>query len=253
MASAKKDEPHPLTSRVKFRLSNRDFRARAHSNPLNDGNFDVPSRPSEVEWRKWFDLESATSEGLRARALKEEVDVTRPEWVDIGCGYGGLLAEMSTAFPDKLMVGLEIRDRPLQFCEERIKKLRKEAPGSYGNVWYIRTNVMKFLVNFFEKGSVEKMFFCYPDPHYKKKKHRQRIVSMQLLAEYAYVLSPSALVYVVTDVEELFQWISERLTKHPLFTQLTDEEIVSKFQDKLSSQQHSFAVAKITIQSLSIL
>jgi len=33
-----------------------------------------------------------------------------------------------------------------------------------------------------------KMFFLFPDPHFKKTKHKWRIISPSLLAEYAYVL-----------------------------------------------------------------
>lgn len=33
------------------------------------------------------------------------------------------------------------------------------------------------------------MFFLFPDPHFKRTKHKWRIISATLLAEYAYVLS----------------------------------------------------------------
>lgn len=33
-------------------------------------------------------------------------------------------------------------------------------------------------------------------------------MSSTLIAEYAYVMRPGGLVYVITDVEDLFQWIS---------------------------------------------
>ena len=32
------------------------------------------------------------------------------------------------------------------------------------------------------------MFFLFPDPHFKKTKHKWRIISATLLAEYAYAL-----------------------------------------------------------------
>ena len=32
------------------------------------------------------------------------------------------------------------------------------------------------------------MFFLFPDPHFKKAKHKWRIISPTLLSEYAYVL-----------------------------------------------------------------
>ena len=40
----------------------------------------------------------------------------------------------------------------------------------------------------FRKGQLSKMFFLFPDPHFKKAKHKWRIINETLLAEYAYVL-----------------------------------------------------------------
>ena len=47
---------------------------------------------------------------------------------------------------------------------------------------------MKYLPNFFLKGQLSKMFFLFPDPHFKKAKHKWRIINETLIAEYAYVL-----------------------------------------------------------------
>lgn len=33
------------------------------------------------------------------------------------------------------------------------------------------------------------MFFLYPDPHFKKSKHKWRIINDTTLSEYAYVLA----------------------------------------------------------------
>lgn len=195
--------------RVKWMISKRDFRARAHSNPLNDGLFEPPLKPSELAMKK-----------LYVNPPSAKVD-----WCDIGCGYGGLLACLSTTFPQKTMLGLEIRDRVAEFCRRRVLEMRKEYPGSYGNVAFERTNAMKFLPNYFAKGSIEKLFFCYPDPHFKKKKNRQRIISTQLLAEYAFVLEEgTGVAYIVTDVPELFEWMATRFERHPLFERRSDEE-----------------------------
>lgn len=37
------------------------------------------------------------------------------------------------------------------------------------------------------------MFFLYPDPHFKKAKHKWRIINQTLLAEYGYVLAEEVL------------------------------------------------------------
>lgn len=207
-----------LQGRVRWMTSKREFRARAHSNPLNDGLFNPPHHPDELPMDKFF----------------VSAPTDRVVWCDIGCGYGGLLASLSAAFPNKTMLGLEIRDRVAEFCRRRVLEMRTDYAGEYGNVFFERTNAMKFLPNYFNKGSLEKMFFCYPDPHFKKKKNRQRIISSQLLDEYAYVLREGdGIAYIVTDVDELFDWMVERFEKHALFERRCQQEheadIVSKF------------------------
>lgn len=64
------------------------------------------------------------------------------------------------------------------------------------------------------------MFFLFPDPHFKKSKHKWRIINETLLAEYAYVLREGGRLYTVTDVEDLFEWEVKHLTAHPLFRRL---------------------------------
>ena len=70
---------------------------------------------------------------------------------------------------------------------------------------------MRFLPNFFRREQLLKLFFCFADPHFKRKNHRKRIISQALLAEYAYVLKPCGLVYLITDVSELMIWMVRRV------------------------------------------
>ncbi|KLJ09563.1 tRNA (guanine-N7-)-methyltransferase [Blastomyces silverae] len=79
--------------------------------------------------------------------------------------------------------------------------------ASYQNISAIRTNTMKFLPNFFAHRQLSAIFICFPDPHFKTRKHKARIVSSSLNAEYAYVLRPGGKLYTITDVEELHQWM----------------------------------------------
>lgn len=80
-------------------------------------------------------------------------------------------------------------------------------PGNYENISAIRSNTMKFLPNFFARSQLSKIFICFPDPHFKMRKHKARIISETLNAEYAYVLRPGGLMYTITDVEEYHHWI----------------------------------------------
>ena len=185
------------------------YRQRAHSNPMSDHNLDYPVSPESMDWSVHY----------------PDYQPDNPvRFADIGCGYGGLLVALSPMFPDKLMLGLEIRVKVSDYVKDRIFSLRQEDKGQ--NIACLRSNAMKYLPNFFSKGQLEKMFFLFPDPHFKKAKHKWRIINDTLLAEYAYVLKKDeGKIYTMTDVHELHLWMTEHLDKHPLFKRLEQSEM----------------------------
>ncbi|XP_063585379.1 tRNA (guanine-N(7)-)-methyltransferase-like [Penaeus indicus] len=130
------------------------YRQRAHSNPIADHNFDYPVCPAEMDWSPYFPKYFPG-------------DITKKvEFADIGCGYGGLLVTLAQVFPETLMLGMEIRVKVSDFVVDRIQGLRdekKEVPGGYQNVACIRTNAMKYLPNFFEKGQIRNLIGTFDD------------------------------------------------------------------------------------------
>jgi tRNA (guanine-N7-)-methyltransferase len=124
------------------------------------------------------------------------------------------------------MLGMEIRLQVSEYIRDRIKMYRSQS--SCQNVAVVRTNAMKFLPNYFRKGQLSKLFFLFPDPHFKEKKHKWRIISHTLLAEYAYVLREGGFLYTVTDVCELYDWILAHVAVHPLFEQIDPESDLFK-------------------------
>ena len=151
--------------------------------------------------------------------------IDQVRYLDIGCGYGGLLVTLSELYPDTLTLGLEIRVKVADYVRDRIRALQHNHPALYSNIAVLRMNAMKYLPNLFHKAQLHKMFFLFPDPHFKKTKHKWRIINPSLLAEYAYILQEGGVVYTATDVEELHQWMSRHLAGFPLFEQLTPEEL----------------------------
>ncbi|KAL6861316.1 hypothetical protein ACP4OV_017016 [Aristida adscensionis] len=197
----------------------RFYRARAHSNPLSDSHFPVPVSPDEVDLSQHYPRYFPAGEG------EEAPPPPRIRFADVGCGFGGLLVGLSTLFPDTLMIGMELRDKVTEYVKERILALRASNLGQYDNISVVRTNSMKYIPNYFRKSQLTKMFFLFPDPHFKEKNHRRRVISMQLLDEYAYVMEVGGIIYTITDVEELGVWMRSCLEKHPLFEAVPDEEI----------------------------
>ncbi|NP_001005952.1 tRNA (guanine-N(7)-)-methyltransferase [Danio rerio] len=194
----------------------RYYRQRAHSNPMADHTFQYPVCPEQMDWSPLYP---------QYFPQQEEAGGAQVEFADIGCGYGGLLVQLSQLFPQQLILGLEIRVKVSDYVQDRIRSLRVAEPGRYQNIACLRSNAMKYLPNFFRKGQLSKMFFLFPDPHFKKTKHKWRIISPTLLAEYAYTLRIGGLVYTNTDVEEVHEWIVQHFGDHPLFSRVTEEQL----------------------------
>ncbi|XP_023002478.1 tRNA (guanine-N(7)-)-methyltransferase-like [Cucurbita maxima] len=210
-------DANPTISKSTGLPRKRFYRARAHSNPLSDSHFPIPICPSEVDYSLHYPQLFPSNDQLhRPKKI---------EFADIGCGFGGLLISLSTIFPETLMIGMELRDKVTEYVKERILALRVANPGQYQNVSVVRTNSMKYIPNYFEKAQLSKMFFLFPDPHFKEKNHRRRVISPHLLDEYAYTLRVGGIIYTITDVEELGEWMKSCLENHPLFEALTAEEL----------------------------
>lgn len=208
---------NPYLSKTTRLPRKRFYRARAHSNPLSDSHFPVPVAPSRVDYSIHYPQVFPSSE--------QDDGSKKIQFADIGCGFGGLLISLSTLFPETLMIGMELRDKVTEYVKERILALRVANPGQYQNISVVRTNSMKYIPNYFGKGQLSKMFFLFPDPHFKEKNHRRRVISSHLLDEYAYVLGVGGVIYTITDVEELGEWMKNCLEAHPMFEALAKEEL----------------------------
>ena len=208
------------------------YRSRAHCNPLSHNDtFLYPPNPNEMNWLvdHYPNLKFSSSCSKLAPT---------PNVLDVGCGFGGLTIALSTLLPDKIILGMEIRAKVTEYVRLRIVALRQEYQksgknnntdkfrrGPFQNCSVLRSNTMKHMPNFFHKSSIEKIFFCFPDPHFKKKNHSRRIISEKLLSEYAFFLKPAGRLYLITDVDELHAWQIQKSTSHPSFRELTQEEM----------------------------
>ncbi|KAK9451120.1 putative methyltransferase-domain-containing protein [Limtongia smithiae] len=220
-ASIKDGKDGTLSSQVVKLPKKKYYRQRAHSNPFADHLLEYPRSPADMDWSTLFPAYFPHD----SHGPVSPTDGKRVEIADVGCGFGGLLVSLAPEFTETLILGLEIRVQVSQYVEDRILALRQQhkETGDYNNIAVLRANAMKFLPNFFEKAQLSKMFFCFPDPHFKARKHKARIITSTLASEYAYILRPGGIVYTITDVLDLHEWMVRHLDAHPLFRRLPPE------------------------------
>lgn len=175
----------------------RHHRQRAHSNPFSDHDLVFPMNP---------------------HAYGEKVDM-----LDIGCGYGGMLFKLAETYPSKKVLGMEIRTKLANYVDLKIQH-KRSVENTCWNAEVVRTNAMKFVQNYIGKRSIEKMFVLFPDPHFKRKKHKARIITPNMLDIYNHLLAPQGLLYIATDVKELFDHMVQCFENHPGFRRLSAAE-----------------------------
>lgn len=160
-------------------ISKKDYRCHAHTNAFKDNMIGIPNSPSEQDWSSHF----ANGEA--------------PTMIDIGCGYGKFLMETARIYPEENVLGMEIRDKVYDYVRQMTEDM--------GNCSVIRTNALLFLPNYFQKSSLKKVFVLFPDPHFKKRKQKGRIICKQMMQVLKYLLTDDGEVYISTDVEDLFK------------------------------------------------
>lgn len=82
-------------------------RIHAHSNPLADHFFPYPSCPAAQNWETLFPLPPLPENAITTATELQ----TPPDFLDMGCGFGGLTVALSETYPNKKVLAMEIRPR----------------------------------------------------------------------------------------------------------------------------------------------
>jgi tRNA (guanine-N7-)-methyltransferase len=124
----------------------------------------------------------------------------RPLLLDIGCARGRFLLRMAEAEPTWNYLGVEIRE-PLV---GEANRLAEEA--GLKNVHYAFCNAMLWLDRLLEgipEGILKTVTIQFPDPWFKKKHAKRRMVNEEMVNTIAKHLAHGGRVFVQTDIEFL--------------------------------------------------
>lgn len=127
-------------------------------------------------------------------------DPERPLLLDVGCARGRFLLRMAEVEPGWNYLGVEIRE-PLV---EEANRLAAEA--GLTNLHYSFCNAMLWLERLLEglpAGILQAVTIQFPDPWFKKKHAKRRMVNEEMVETIARHLAPGGKVFVQTDIEFL--------------------------------------------------
>lgn len=145
---------------------------------------------------------------------KEYANVFQPLHLDIGCGRGNFLVEMAQQQPDWNFLGLEIRE-PLvtQATAWRQGLGLKNLHFVFCNV----NNSLKPLLTALPANCLHRVSIQFPDPWFKKRHQKRRVVQPELVQELATYLAPGGTVLLQSDIEEVAIEMCDRFHDHAAF------------------------------------
>ena len=144
-------------------------------------------------------------------------DPDRPLLLDLGCARGRFLLRMSEAEPAWNYLGVEIR-HPLVDEANRIG-----AEEGRTNLHYEFCNAMLWLgqlIKDIPDGILQAVTIQFPDPWFKKRHAKRRMVNEEMVETIAEYLAPLGRVFVQTDIETLAGEMFELFRNDSRFTEI---------------------------------
>ena len=126
--------------------------------------------------------------------------------MDVGCARGRFLLRMASADPTWNYLGVEIR-HPLVDEGNRLA-----AEAGMDNLHYAFCNAMLWLERLIQdipNGRMQAVTIQFPDPWFKKKHAKRRMVNAELVRTIAEKLATGGKIFVQTDIEFLGQEMFE--------------------------------------------
>ena len=139
-----------------------------------------------------------------------------PLHLDIGCASGNFLIELASTNKNWNYLGIEIREKLVQYGNNRLKDQEiKNLYLAFGNA----NNILLDSRHKFLFCCLKSISFNFPDPWFKKKHHKRRVIQKELINRLSSVLQTGTLIYLKTDVKELFEYMGTTILDNNNFRQ----------------------------------
>tara|TARA_B100000941_G_scaffold134969_1_gene95759 strand:- start:352 stop:981 length:630 start_codon:yes stop_codon:yes gene_type:complete len=156
---------------------------RQHVNPLSKQFNEIESIPSLIEI---FDNSEL------------------PLHLDIGCAAGDYLLNLALINKNWNYLGIEIRERLVKSAKLKLRE--KEI----NNLFFIFGNANNILNNYhnqFIVKSLKSISFNFPDPWFKKKHFKRRVIQPEFVNFLSNTMQRESLIFIKTDVKDLFEYM----------------------------------------------
>jgi tRNA (guanine-N7-)-methyltransferase len=168
-------------------------------------------------------------------------DLGRSLHLDIGCARGRFVLEMAKQYPEMNFLGVEIRRSLVADASEIRDQLGLK------NLHYLFANInvsLKTLLESFPQNSLKWVTIQFPDPWFKKRHQKRRVVQSSLVKLFASDLPKEVNIVLQSDVEEVALEMRERFLENPRFQVLHEQQWLETSPFLVATEREIATLAK---------
>lgn len=121
----------------------------------------------------------------------------RPVEVELGSADAQFLMERAVEEPGRSYVGVEIRRELVDQANRRCRGL------GLSQVRSVFANISVDLPRLFAPGQVSRFLVNFPDPWFKQRQRKRRVVSEEFVEQLVLLLAPDGEIHVATDIFDI--------------------------------------------------
>jgi len=124
--------------------------------------------------------------------------------LDIGCAAGEFLFDLALVNTSWNYLGIEIRERLVKTAKLKVQEREiKNLYFVFGNA----NNILNDGQSKFILENVKSISFNFPDPWFKKKHYKRRVIQPDFINILSNSLQKGSLIFIKTDVKDLFDYM----------------------------------------------
>ena len=141
--------------------------------------------------------------------------------LDIGCAAGEFLFDLALVNTSWNYLGIEIRERLVKTAKLKVQEREiKNLYFVFGNAYNILNDVQsKFILE-----NLKSISFYFPDPWFKKKHYKRRVIQPDFINMLSNSLKIGSLIFIKTDVKDLFDYMDCTILSNLNFKNIDKKE-----------------------------
>ena len=166
-----------------------------------------------------------------------------PIHLDIGSAKGEFLIELAKKYPEWNFVGLEIRSSLVSLCEKKRKQLE------LNNLKFLFCNVNVSLdewLSDLDYGQLKRVSIQFPDPWFKRKHFKRRVLKTKLLNSIAKSMSEDGEIFIQSDILKLIESMIKIIDQSIYFDRkgLGDFSLIDNNPYNVKTDRELFSIKK---------